>query len=786
MKNIKDQNVLQQLTTEEKLRLTTGDGFWQTAGVERLDVFPVTFADGPVGLRKEQNGETVTAVAFPSISKLACSFDPAVLREVGAAVGEQCRQEGVKVLLAPGINIKRNPRCGRNFEYFSEDPFLTAELANAYITGVNSQEVGVCVKHFAGNNQEYGRRVCDSVIDERALREIYLAAFERVIKQSKPCAVMCSYNKLNGEYCSQNKRLLTDILRTEWEFPGIVISDWGATDDRAKGLAAGLDLQMPQGDLSAVANAFADGMLCENDLDVAVSRVLQLAEDFSEQTPRNADFNYQHNLVRKISADCTVLAKNTCNLLPFSKSDKIALVGELAEEPYFQGGGSSKVHAYKVDTLKHAFEQSHVKFEYAAGYKNDGSFDEKLLEQARQVAERCEKVLVVVGGYGCDNEGADRDTFFLPECQLKLLDVVTSVNSNVAVVVQSGAPVDISWHHSAKALIISYLDGENCGGIFDVVFGDVCPTGRLAETWPLYLPEAEKKYSADYKRALYRESIYVGYRYYTTANVPVAFPFGFGLNYNKFVWNNVQISNSDVLPVGKLTVTLDIANCGKTEDADTVQIYVTNCEGRDFYAKKNLVAFKKVRLKGGEKKTVSLNVNVQDFASFDVNKGQFAVNGGKYLLTVAHNCNDAGVPLEVRVACENDSTDNSEKYPCYYNIGADFCPTVEQFAELYGELPQETVLPFTINSPLCEISAKRFGKHVVRSWTKNSDNARTLLSLPLVDFISLRKDVSQEILLTIVDILNGTNAKSYFKNIFKLICQHHKLKKSNKKKKNQF
>lgn len=769
MKNYKDQNLLQHLTTEEKLRLTTGDGFWQTAGVERLGVSPVTFADGPVGLRKEHNGETVTAVAFPSISKLACSFDPTLLREVGAAIAEQCRQEGVNVLLAPGLNIKRNPRCGRNFEYFSEDPLLTAELASAYIDGVHSQEVGVCVKHFAANNQEYGRRVCDSVVDERALREIYLAAFERVIKRTKPCAVMCSYNKLNGEYCSQNRKLLTDILRSEWEFQGIVISDWGATDDRAKGLAAGLDLQMPQGDLSAVVNAFADGQLCENDLDVAVSRALQLSEDFSEQTPRNADFNYQHNLVRRINADCTVLAKNSCNLLPFSKKDEIALIGALAEKPYFQGGGSSKVRAYKVEPLKQAFEQSDVKFHYARGYNPDGTADEQLLEEARKIAQQCEKLLLIVG-CDCETEGADRATLSLPECQLKVLDAVTSVNSNVAVVVQSGAPVDVSWYHSVKSLLISYLDGENCCGVFDVVFGDACPTGRLAETWPLYMPDAEKQYSDNYKRALYRESIYVGYRYYSTANVPVAFPFGFGLSYNKFVWDNIKISANSVSPTDKLTVKLNVANCGKTEDAETVQIYVTNCDGRDFYAKRNLVAFKKVRLKGGEKKGIALEVDVADFASFDVNKGKFCVNGGKYVLTVARNSNDAGTQLTVIVVGENDTVDNSEKYPCYYDVGADFCPTEQQFAELYGgELPIETVLPFTVNSPLQEISAKRFGRHVIKAWTKNSPDPRALLALPLVDFLHLRKDLSHRTLSTLVDVLNSADTKSYLRNLFKFI-----------------
>ena len=780
MKNI--ENVLRQLTTEEKLRLTTGDGVWKTASIERLGVSSVTFADGPVGLRKERNGETAHAVAFPSISKLACSFDPAVLQQVGAAIGEQCRQEGVNVLLAPGLNIKRNPRCGRNFEYFSEDPLLTAQLANAYIEGVHGKGVGVCVKHFAANNQEYGRRVSDSVVDERALREIYLEAFRRVITQSKPCAVMCAYNKLNGEYCCQNKRLLTDILRHEWEFQGIVISDWGATDDRPKGLVAGLDLQMPQGDLSAVANAYADGRLCENDLDVAASRVLQLSEKFASQTPLKTDFYKQHNLVRQIAADCTVLAKNACNLLPFAKTDRVALIGKLAEQPYFQGGGSSKVRPYKVDSLKTAFEQGGVQFEFAPGYTLEGTTNEELLADVTKAVQNCEKVLIVMGDYAAETEGEDRLSIALPECQLKVLEAVTAVNSNVAVVLQSGAPVDVSWYHSVKSVIISYLDGENCGGIFDVVFGDKCPTGRLAETWPILLPEAEQKYSRHFARALYRESIYVGYRYYTTANVSVAFPFGFGLSYNKFDWANVKISHDIEVPTGSVTVTLDVTNCGETDDAETVQIYVTNCDGRDFYAKKNLVAFKKVHLKGGETKNVSLKVSVADFAAYDVAKGQFVVNGGKYVLTVAHNANDQGVPLTINVLGENNSTDNREKFPVYYDVTENFCPTVPQFTQLYGgKLPVEHLRPFTFNSALHDVSLSGYGKRLAKKWTKNSGNRHTLMATPIIDFTYLRSDVSYDMVLTIVDILNAESIFKRLKLKWKLLFQLLKHKRTNKK-----
>ncbi len=760
MENLKDQELLQQLSTDEKLQLTTGKGMWNTAEVTHANIPSVAVSDGPMGLRKVQNGKTISAVCFPSISKLACSFNQDVLKEVGKEIGNQCVQENVQVLLAPGINIKRDVRCGRNFEYFSEDPLLTSELATAYIKGVQSRGVGFCVKHFAGNSQEYGRRVCDSVIDERALREIYLSAFEKVIKQTNPCAVMCAYNKLNGEYCSQNKKLLTTILRDEWGFDGIVMSDWGATDNRAKGISAGLDLQMPQGELDDVKQALNNGELSQTDVDVAALRVAKFAQQF-EQNSGTADLEYQHKLIRKISPECTVLAKNNCKVLPFSTTDKVALIGALAEQPYFQGGGSSKVNAYKVETLKQTFEQSDVQFVYAAGYNLDGSADVQLLEQARQVAATCDKVLLVVGNVDGESEGSDRYNWQLPQNQLAVIDAVTTQNCNVVIVVQSGAPIDVSWHHSAKGLIINYLCGENDAGLFDIVFGKVNPSGRLAETWPINLPEFAQNYSQDYKRALYKESIYVGYRYYTTANVEVAFPFGYGLNYNEIKWSDVQLSSATVAPTGKVTVSLNLENCGTTADSETVQVYVTNIDGRDFYAKRNLVTFKKFSLKAKEKKVVSLTVNIFNFASYDVEKGAFYVNGGRYVLTVARNVEDNGFPLNITVNGENTTHDNSEKLSCYYNVDINFCPTDSEFEQLYGQFPEETYSPITINSPLCEIANSAKGRKIIKKWTKQCSQKRELLATPLVDFVYMRTDLSLPMVKTLAEMLNGK--KVWFK-----------------------
>ncbi len=633
MENIISKNLINELTSEEKVSLTTGKGCWQTAFVERLNVASVTVSDGPVGLRKENGRETVPSVCFPSVAKLACSFDTALVQKVGAAIGEQCRAEGVNVLLAPGLNIKRDPRCGRNFEYFSEDPLLTAELANAYIAGVKSQGVGVCVKHFAANNQEYGRMTSDSIVDEKALREIYLNAFERVIKKSSPEMVMCSYNKLNGEYCSQNRRLLTDILRTEWGFKGVTVSDWGATDDRVKGIAAGLDLEMPEGDTSFVLQALTDGRLNAEDLNKSVERVLDLSQKFANQSERIVDLDKQRELARKLSAETTVLVKNNCKLLPLKKNDKITVIGALAQNPVYQGEGSSKVNSVKSDNLLSALKQSGVEYEYFAGYDLNGSDNESLLEEARQAAVNGDKIVLVVGDKP-DFEGGDRLRWSLPGNQLELIDAVTSANSNVVLVLQCGSSVNADFVHSVKAMLIDYYGGEQSGqALCDALYGDVCPTGRLAETWYSYLPNHSENYSKEYKRVLYSESIYVGYRYTTTADFPVAFPFGYGLGYGEIKWDKPVLTQKDSKK-DKIAVNVVLTNTGEKDDAEVVQIYSTNLDNKDFCERKKLVAFSKVRLKAGETKNVSITVPFNELAHYNVEKGEFCINGGKYALTV--------------------------------------------------------------------------------------------------------------------------------------------------------
>lgn len=741
------------LTPEEKISLTTGDGAWHTAAVPRLDIPQVTMSDGPAGLRKELEGKTLPAVCMPSLARIACGFDPDQAYAVGVEIGKQCLANGVDLLLAPGVNIKRDPRCGRNFEYLSEDPMVAGEIAVGYVNGVQSTGVGACVKHFAANNSEYGRMVCDSVVDERALREIYLEAFRRVVTKAKPRAVMCSYNKVNGVYASQNRKLLTGILRGEWGFDGVTVSDWGATDDRVAGIAAGLNLEMPQNRTDLVKKALGDGTLDEQQLDEAVIRVLGLVKSRPNKDGATVDNLKQHKLCRKVAAETAVLVKNSCKLLPIKKDDKIALIGALAEKPAYQGGGSACVNSVCVDNLVDALAKAKVNFHYAEGYSTDGETTAEMTEKACTYAKNCDKVVLVIGDTH-DTEASDRKGV-LPEEQLQLLEQITSVNANVIVVLQCGAPVDVSWAAGVKTLLIDYYAGEAEGSaLCDVLTGTVSPQGRLAETWHASLPLFDSDFAKDYHKSYYRESVYVGYRYTTSANKPVAFPFGFGMGYGDMTWGKPYLSQ-DVLNKGKVKVCLTVTNNGDVKDSEVVQVYATNLDGRDFYPKKSLVAFKKVTLKPQQSKEVKIDVNIDDLAHFDVAQNKFVTNGGKYVLTVGRHANDDVNKLTLVVGGANDTADRHEQLACYYDVDEKFNPTDEQFATLYGrDLPvYDTAI--TPSTAVGDLPVKGYGKMLYDEIVKPTDSAshvRWVESSPVRNFVG--DNLPWMLVDTYIEILN--------------------------------
>lgn len=722
--------ILSQLTLDEKIALQVGVDQWNTLQVDRVGLPAVRMSDGPHGLRKVESEGTKKAVCFPTASKIACSFDRQLLKEVGQALGEQCLDGGVDVLLGPGVNIKRDVRCGRNFEYFSEDPFLAGELATEYVNGVTSKGVGVSLKHFAGNNQEHQRMISDSCIDEKALHEIYLEAFRRTIQNSDVWTVMCAYNKLNGTLCSENKHLLTDILREKWGYNGMVVSDWCAVSNRVQSIKAGLDLQMPYGVSTSVRQAIEEGNLTVEQLDERLVRVIELALKCNDNPKgKPADWEKQHQLARKASAESTVLVKNSCNILPLTSEDKIAVIGQLAEKPHYQGGGSSEVNSFRTDSLVSALNDSGISFEYAKGY--DGVYtDQEMLEQASRVANNATKVILVVGTLKEEEaEGYDRTTMTLTDSQLRVIDAVTNANPNVIAVVQSGAPVALDWIYSVKALLLDYLGGEAEGSaLLDVLTGKVNPSGRVAETWPIAL-ENQPTYQcfATDNKVLYKESVFVGYRYYDSANIPVRIPFGFGIGYSEFEYSDIKVTPSSVDPEGEVTVRLKLTNKGTVDGKETVQIYIGCDSDKGIHPLKQLKAFEKVLVKAGQTKPVSIKLKSDCFKSYDVNMGSWSVKSGKYTVYVARNISAVEGAFPLTIKGESDTISLEEKLPCYYNFDDGLEVSDEQFSHLYGNIPaynQKDKL-FTKESTFLDIRRKFIGrviyKYVKKQWLAGND-----------------------------------------------------------------
>ena len=522
--------IVSQMTLEEKASLCSGLDSWHTKPVERLGVKPVMVSDGPHGLRKQAAGgenlglnESIEAVCFPAACASTASFDRDLVRQIGEGIGDACQHEQLSVILGPAVNIKRSPLCGRNFEYMSEDPYLAGKMAVGLINGVQSRNVGTSIKHFAANSQEHRRMSSDSRVSERALREIYFPAFEQAVKRAQPWTVMCSYNKLNGEYASENKWLLTDVLRKKWGFQGYVMSDWGAVSNRVKGVAAGLDLEMPSSNGvndRLMVEAVRNGELDEKVVDQAVERILTINQKYLDNAkPETAwDMDAQDRLAAQLAADCMVLLKNEDSMLPLKKTDRVAVIGLFAEKPRYQGGGSSHINSFRVTSLMNAL-QGVENITYAQGYHTeDETPDEALAAAALEAAEKADKV-VFVGGLpdSFESEGYDRTHMRMPRCQTELIEQLAKVNGKLAVVLYNGSPVEMPWIGSAKAVIEAYLGGQAVGAATRaVLYGDVNPSARLPESFPLRLEDssAYMSYGGEGNTASYDEGIFVGYRYY--------------------------------------------------------------------------------------------------------------------------------------------------------------------------------------------------------------------------------------------------------------------------------
>ena len=653
------------MTLEEKCSLLSGLDFWHTKPVERLGIPSVMVSDGPHGLRKQDDrgdhlgvNDSIPAVCFPAACATAASFDRDLLRRIGEAMGDQCQHEGVAVNLGPAINIKRSPLCGRNFEYLSEDPYLAGELAVSLIRGIQSKNVGTSVKHFAANNQEHRRMSSDSVVDERALREIYLPAFEAAAKRGRAWTFMCSYNKLNGEFASQNKWLLTDVLRGEWGFDGYVMSDWGAVSDRVKGVEAGLDLEMPasSGERDRlVLQAVREGRLDEKYVDQAAERILEISlrylNNARPETPWDKEAD--HALAGELAAECLVLLKNEENILPLKKEEKIALIGEFAVKPRFQGGGSSHINSFKVTSLREALADN-PNVTYAQGYAIlSEETDEALLAEALEAAKAADKAVIVAGlPDSFESEGYDRAHMRMPENQNALIEAVAAVNPNTVVLLYNGSPVEMPWIDCAKGLIEGYLAGQNVGEANRaVLYGEVNPCGRLPETLPEHLEDTPcyLTYGGEGNRAEYTEGVFVGYRWYTSKLQPVLFPFGYGLSYTEFVYSDLALSRDAMRDTDTLTVRVNVTNAGDRAGKEVVQLYVAAPQNDVIRPVRELKGFEKVALAPGETKTVEFTLDQRAFAYWNKQIGDWFVQSGSYDILICRDADDVVLSAPVAV-----------------------------------------------------------------------------------------------------------------------------------------
>lgn len=652
------------MTLEEKCSLLSGLDAWHTQPIERLGIPAVMVSDGPHGLRKQNDkadhlgiNESIKAVCFPNACATAASFDRSMLRRIGEAIGDQCQHEQVAVNLGPAINIKRSPLCGRNFEYLSEDPYLAGELAVNIIQGIQSRNIGVSVKHFAANNQEHRRMSSDSVIDMRTLREIYLPAFEAATKRGKAWTFMCSYNKLNGEFASQHKWLLTDLLRDEWGFDGYVMSDWGAVSDRVRGVEAGLDLEMPAsgGERDReVMQAVREGRLDEKCVDQCAERILEISQRYLQNARPDTPWNMEadHALAGQLAADCMVLLKNEDGILPLKHGEAVAIIGEFAKKPRYQGGGSSHINSFRVTSLLDAVKDK-PGVTYAQGYRLDGGDSSQLVAEAVDAAKKADKAIVVMGlPDSFESEGYDRTHMRIPDNQVTLIEAVAAVNPNTVVLLYNGSPIEMPWIGCVKGVIEGYLGGQNLGWANRaVLWGEVSPSGRLPETFPLRLEDTPcyLTYGGEGNTAVYSEGVFVGYRYYTARKMKVLFPFGYGLSYTKFDYSSLCLSTDSMAYGDTLIATVDVTNAGNVPSKEVVQLYVSSPRCDVFRPVRELKGFEKIHLEPGETKTVAFTLDKRAFAYWCEDIHDWYVPGGEYQIQICRHADEVilSVPVEV-------------------------------------------------------------------------------------------------------------------------------------------
>lgn len=702
---LKHKDLISQMTLKEKASLCSGKDFWHLKSIERLGLPEIMVCDGPHGLRKQNAenkkvgiGNSYPATCFPTAVTTACSWDRDLIYKMGQALAEECLQHGVSVLLGPGVNMKRSPLCGRNFEYFSEDPELAGEMGASFIAGVQSKGIGTSLKHFAGNSQEMKRMTSNSIIDERALREIYLRAFEKAVKKSQPWTVMNAYNLLNGTYCSENDWLQNKVLRDEWGFKGAVVSDWGAVNDRVAGLNAGNDLEMPSSggvNDAKIVEAVKCGVIDETTLDERVDKLIDIILKGAANKKPGYKFDVKaHNLLsRQIAEQSMVLLKNDGNILPLKRveGEYVAVIGAFADNPRYQGAGSSIINPTMIDSGRRAFNNSPISVKFADGYDRSGKRknEDAYITEACNLAKNASKAVVFIGlTDDYESEGFDRSTMKLPDGHNRLVEAVSRVNDNVIVVLEGGSPVEMPWADDVKAILNAYLGGQSVApAIVDVLTGKANPCGKLAETYPVCLKDTPTsfRYPDSKEDVQYRESIFIGYRYYDKVERNVRFPFGFGLSYTSFEYSDIKLKKKNLTKGEGAKVTFTIKNTGDVAGSEIAQVYVAKPESKIFRAPKELKGFVKIHLDPGEEKKVTVELDDRAFAFWNTATEDWCVESGEYKILVGASSRDIRLEAAAKMKSEDDETivDLRESAGVYFD-GDPARAREDDFKVIYG------------------------------------------------------------------------------------------------------
>ena len=710
-------SIIRELSLEQKCALLSGGDTFQSRGLPQFGIPSIWLSDGPHGVRKQAGASdhlginpSEPATCFPTASAVASSWDPALGEEMGQALGQEAAAQNVAVLLGPGLNVKRSPLCGRNFEYFSEDPYLAGKMAASYIRGIQKNGIAACPKHFAANNQELRRMASDSIVDERTLRELYLTNFEIAVTEGHPKTIMTSYNLINGTYANENAHLLQEILRDTWGFDGAVVTDWGGSNDHALGVKNGSTLEMPAPGLDSareLCKAVKDGRISEVDINVRLEELLNLINDTTgalEKAPKTIDWDAHHALARKAAAESIVLLKNKGDLLPLDPEAKIAVIGDFAQTPRYQGAGSSVVNAPKVDSFLQVFEESGLhSVGFAQGFNRQGKPDPSLQAKAVELAAQADVVLLFLGlDEVKESEGLDRSDMKLAKNQIDLLLAIHRVNPKLVVILSSGSAVETGWQSHCQGLLWAGLGGQaGAGAVLDVLTGKVNPGGHLAETWPLHMEEnpSYHNFGGPGRNVEYREGLYVGYRYYQTAGVPVAYPFGYGLSYTTFAYSNLTAT-----PNG---VTVTVENTGDRAGDEVVQVYIAKPDAKIFRPAQELKGFLRVHLEAGESRTVTIPLDDKAFRYWNDPAGRWAVEGGSYEVRVGGSSADIQLTATVTVAASGDTNPYEGLTLPHYQSGQVQDVPDEEFTALLGHPIPVSKVAIDRNMTLGEIGHAR-------------------------------------------------------------------------------